>query len=490
MANPNQEIKYTKLFINNEFVDAVSRKTFAVNNPANERKVADVSEADKADVDLAVKAADKAFARGSQWRNTNPSARADLLNKLATLVDRDSDYIANLTVLENGKSFFMAKGENYRFSQILRFYAGIVDKYYGKTIPVDGNFFTYTRKEPIGVVGAILPWNAPVIMLAFKWAPALAAGCTIVTKPAEQTPLAALYIAALSKEAGFPDGVINVVNGFGPTAGAAIVSHLRVRKVAFTGSTDVGKIIMKNAADSNLKKVSLELGGKSPLVIFDDVDLDEAVPLAQDAIFVNHGQVCCAGSRTFVQEGIYDEFVKRSVELAKKRKVGNPFAPDTVQGPQIDEESLNKILTYVNYGKADGAKLEIGGNRIGTEGYFVEPTVFSNVTDEMRIAKDEIFGPVQCIIKFKTIEEVIERANRTNYGLAAGVLTKNIDTAFAFVNAVEAGSVWVNCYNASFINAPFGGYKESGIGRELGEEGLNLYLETKTVSVKLAKNKL
>ncbi|KAJ6633620.1 Aldehyde dehydrogenase X, mitochondrial, partial [Pseudolycoriella hygida] len=363
MANPNQEIKYTKLFISNEFVDAISGKTFAVNNPANETKVADVCEADEADVDLAVRAAENAFARGSVWRNTDPSRRAALLNKLADLVDRDSDIIANLTVLENGKSFFMAKGENYRFSQIMRFYAGIVDKHYGKTIPVDGNFFSYTRKEPIGVVGAILPWNAPVIMLAFKWAPAIAAGCTIVTKPAEQTPLAALYIASLSKEAGFPAGVINVVNGFGLTVGAAIVSHLRVKKVAFTGSTDVGKIIMKNAADSNLKKVSLELGGKSPLVIFDDVDLDEAVPLAQDAIFVNHGQVCCAGSRTFVQEGIYDELVRRSVELAKKRKVGNPFAPDTVQGPQIDRESLNKILSYVEYGKQDGAKLEVGGNR-------------------------------------------------------------------------------------------------------------------------------
>lgn len=218
--------------------------------------------------------------------------------------------------------------------------------------------------------------------------------------------------------------------------------------------------------------------------------VDEAVPLAQDAIFANHGQICCGGSRTFVQEGIYDEFVKRSVELARKRKVGNPFAPDTVQGPQIDEESLNKILTYVKYGKQDGAKLEIGGNRIGTEGYFMEPTVFSNVTDDMRIAKDEIFGPVQSIIKFKTIEEAIERANQTNYGLAAGVLTKNLDTALTFVNAVEAGSVWVNCYNALFLNAPFGGYKESGMGRELGEEGLNLYLETKTVAVKLPKNKL
>lgn len=253
-------------------MEAKSQRTFAVTNPANENKIADVAEGDKADVDLAVNAAESAFARGSAWRNSDPSGRAALLNKLAALVDRDNDIIANLTVLENGKSFLMAKGETYRFSQILRFYAGIVDKHYGKTIPVDGNFFTYTRKEPIGVVGVILPWNAPIIMIAFKWGPALAAGCTVVTKPAEQTPIAALHIAALTKEAGFPAGVINVVNGFGPTAGAAIVSHLKVRKVAFTGSTEVGKIIMKSAADSNLKKVSLELGGKSPLVVFDDVD--------------------------------------------------------------------------------------------------------------------------------------------------------------------------------------------------------------------------
>lgn len=250
----------------------MSKKTFAVTNPANEKTVANIAEGDKADVDLAVEAARKAFSRGSVWRNTDPTTRAALLNKLAALVERDSDIIANITVLENGKTFANAKGENMRFSQILRFYAGFVDKYYGKTIPVDGPVFTYTRKEPVGVVGLILPWNFPVIMLAFKWAPAIAAGCTIVTKPAEQTPLSALYIAALSKEAGFPDGVINVVNGFGPTVGHSIVSHLDVRKVAFTGSTDVGRIIMKTAADSNLKKVSLELGGKSPLVVFDDVD--------------------------------------------------------------------------------------------------------------------------------------------------------------------------------------------------------------------------
>ena len=322
-------------------------------------------------------------------------------------------------------------------------------------------------------------------MVAFKWAPVIATGCVSILKPAEQTPLSALYLAALSKEAGFPAGVLNVVPGFGPTAGGAISSHPDIRKVAFTGSTEVGKLIMEAAAKSNLKKVSLELGGKSPFVIFDDVNLDEAVPLAQEAIFTNSGQICCGGSRTFVQEKIYDEFVKRSVELAKKRKVGDAFTAGTEQGPQVDEDTFNKILTYIDYGKKDGAKLEFGGARHGSEGYFIQPTVFSNVTDNMRIARDEIFGPVQSIIKFKTLEEVIERANNTNYGLAAGVLTNNINNALTFANAVEAGSVWVNCYNATAVNMPFGGYKESGFGRELGEEGLASYLETKAVSIKL-----
>ncbi|CRL06284.1 CLUMA_CG018905, isoform A [Clunio marinus] len=485
MANPNQEIKYTKLFINNEFVDAKSKKTFVTINPATGKKIADIAEGDKADVDLAVEAAKKAFARGSEWRNMDATTRTRLMNKLADLIDRDSNIMANLEALDNGKTYVAAKGDVYFTAKLFRYYAGYADKIHGNTIPVDGNFFSFTRKEPIGVVGQILPWNYPALMAAFKWAPVLATGCVSVLKPAEQTPLTALYIAALSKEAGFPPGVLNVVTGFGPTAGGAISSHPDIRKVAFTGSTEVGKLIMEAAAKSNLKKVSLELGGKSPLVVFDDVDLDEAVPLAQEAVFTNHGQICCAGSRTFVQEKIYDEFVKRSVALAKQRKVGNQFNADTKQGPQVDKDTFDKIITYIDYGKKDGAKLEVGGKRVGTEGFFVEPTVFSNVTDDMRIAKDEIFGPVQSIIKFKTIDEVIERSNNTNYGLASGVLTKNIDNALTFANAVEAGTVWVNCFNATAVNTPFGGYKESGFGRELGEEGLSSYLETKSVSIKL-----
>lgn len=344
---------------------------------------------------------------------------------------------------------------------------------------------SYTKKEPIGVVGQIIPWNYPILMLSWKWAPAIAAGCTIVLKPAEQTPLTALYVASLSKEAGFPSGVLNVITGFGPTAGAAIASHPDIRKIAFTGSTEVGKLIMEASAKSNLKKVSLELGGKSPLVIFDDVNLDEAVEIAHNAIFANHGQNCCAGSRTYVHEKIYDQFVKRAVDFARNRKVGNPFEKGIQQGPQVDDEMFNKVLAYIDYGKKDGAKLEFGGKRLGNEGYFIEPTVFSNVSDEMRIARDEIFGPVQSILKFKTLEEVIERANDTKYGLAAGIVTNNINTALTFSNAVEAGSVWVNCYDAVTPQAPFGGYKMSGFGRELGQDGLDPYLETKTVAIKL-----
>jgi aldehyde dehydrogenase (NAD+) len=488
MANPNQEIKYTKLFINNEFVESVSKKTFETLNPANGKKLADISEGFKEDVDIAVKAAQKAFKRGSVWRNTTATHRADLMLKLADLIARDIEILANLETLDNGKPFESAKGDMYFCTMLLRYYAGYADKAHGRTIPTEPNMFSYVRKEPIGVCGQIIPWNYPALMTVFKIAPVLATGCVTILKPAEQTPLTALYIASLTKEAGIPDGVINVITGFGPTAGAAISMHRDIRKVAFTGSTEIGKLIMEAASKSNLKKVSLELGGKSPLVVFDDVNLDEVVPLAQEAIFTNSGQICCGGSRTFVQESIYDEFVKRTVEHAKKRKVGCPFDSNTQQGPQVDKITFDKILTYIDYGKHDGAKLEFGGSRWGNEGYFIEPTVFSNVTDDMRIATDEIFGPVQSIIKFKTLDEVIERANNTEYGLAAGIFTKNLNNAITFANSVEAGTVWVNCYNATSVTSPFGGYKLSGIGRELGEEGINLYLETKSVSINLAAN--
>ncbi|XP_030764521.1 retinal dehydrogenase 2 [Sitophilus oryzae] len=479
------DIKYTKLFINNQFVDSVSKKTFPTVNPANGEKIADVAEAQKEDVDIAVAAAKKAFARNSPWRNLDASQRGKLINKFADLLQRDSEYLAKLETLNSGKPVQAVIGELEVYANILRYYAGYCDKIHGNTVPVDGNGFALTKKEPVGVVAQIIPWNYPIGMAIWKLGPALCSGCTLILKPAEQTPLTALVLGALTKEAGFPDGVVNILPGYGPIAGEALCLHLDVRKVAFTGSTDIGHKILEYSAHSNLKRVSLELGGKSPLVIFDDADIDEAVGIAHAAIFENHGQNCCAGSRTFVQSGIYENFVKKATEKAKARKVGNPFDKDVLQGPQIDKPSLDKILRLVETGKQQGAKLETGGSRIGTSGYFVEPTVFSNVKDEMTIATDEIFGPVQSILKFDTLDEVIERANNTPYGLAAGVITKNINNALVFANAVEAGSVWINCYDYITPQTPFGGYKKSGFGKDLGPDSLDDYLETKSINILL-----
>ncbi|XP_025990047.1 retinal dehydrogenase 1 [Solenopsis invicta] len=481
------EIKYTQLFIDNEFVDAVSGRKFSTINPANGKVIAEIAEGDKADVDKAVEAAKRAFNRNSKWRTMNPYVRGLLMNRFADLITRDLDYIATLETLDNGKTYTSAVQDIQASVAFLRYYAGWCDKILGTTIPTGDASITMTRKEPIGIVGQIIPWNYPFMMLAWKWGPALATGCTLILKPAEQTPLTALYAAALAKEAGFPAGVINVIPGYGPTAGAAIAEHPEIQKVAFTGSTEVGHSIMVAAGKSNLKRVSLELGGKSPLVVFDDADVKEAAEIAHNAIFSNHGQNCCAGSRTFVHSKIYDDFVKHAKQLALNRKVGDPFDSNMNQGPQIDQEMLDKVMNLINSGKQQGAVVETGGTRKGDIGYFVEPTVFSNVTDDMRIAKEEIFGPVQTILKFDTMNEVIERANRTNYGLASGIITKDINKAMEFAQAVEAGSVWVNCYDAITPQTPFGGFKQSGIGRELGEEGLKEYLEIKTVSIRVAK---
>lgn len=398
----------------------------------------------KVDVDLAVAAAEAAFAPSSEWRKLDASGRGRLLNKLADLIQRDTKVLAKLESLDNGKTVGDSEFDIGCAVDVFRYYAGWSDKTHGNTIPADGGqkFLTYTKKEPVGVVGQIIPWNYPILMLAWKWGPALAAGCTTVLKPAEQTPLTALHCAALAKEAGFPAGVINVVPGFGPTAGAAISEHPKIRKVAFTGSVDVGKLIMVAAAQSNLKRVSLELGGKSPLIVLDDADLDEAVTIAHNAIFANHGQNCCAGSRTFVQEKIYDSFVKKATEMAKAKVLGSPFDAKTQQGPQVDKDMFDKVLGYIESGKAEGAKCEAGGKRFGDKGFFVEPTVFSNVTDNMKIAREEIFGPVQSILKFSTFEEVMKRANDTEFGLAAGIVTKSLNNALKFTEGINAGSVW------------------------------------------------
>ncbi|KAJ7376615.1 Retinal dehydrogenase 1 [Desmophyllum pertusum] len=479
------EIKFTKLFINNEYVDSVSGKTFPTINPVTEEKICDVAEGDKADVDKAVKAANEAFKLGSPWRTMDASQRGNLLYKVADLIERDLDYLASLETLDNGKIFTDALGDIHISAKCFRYYAGWADKITGKTISSDGPLFVYTRHEPVGVVGAIAPWNFPLAMCSLKLSAALACGNVVVLKPAEQTPLTALYLGSLLKEAGFPPGVVNIISGYGPTAGAAISEHMDVNKVSFTGSTEVGRIIQAAAANSNLKRVTLELGGKSPVIVFADTDMDLAVELAHRALFFNQGQCCNAGSRTFVQDTIYDEFVKKSVERAKKRTVGDPFGDKIEQGPQIDAEQFNKILELIESGKKEGAKLECGGARHGDKGYFIQPTVFSGVKDEMRIANEEIFGPVQQIIKFSDINEVIERGNKTTYGLAAAVFTKDIDKATTISHSLQAGTVWVNCFMAGAPQAPFGGFKMSGFGREWGEYGLLPYLEVKTVTMKV-----
>ncbi|XP_071949781.1 retinal dehydrogenase 2-like isoform X2 [Antedon mediterranea] len=394
--------------------------------------------------------------------------------------------LGRLETLDNGKPLNSSRaGDVPVVSKTMRYFAGWADKVCGKTIPVDGDNFCYTRREPVGVCGAIIPWNFPLGMFAWKVAPALCCGNAIILKPAEQTPLTAIYLGSLFKEAGFPPGVVNIIPGYGPTAGAAIAEHMDIDKVAFTGSTEVGKLIQQASGKSNLKRVTLELGGKSPLIVLADSDIDVAVNWAHQALFYNMGQVCTAGSRTFVQEEMYDEFVKKATDIAKKRVVGNPFDASTESGPQVDKEQFDKILEMIESGKKEGAKLECGGGRKGDQGYFIQPTVFSNVTDDMRIAREEIFGPVQQIIKFKDVEEVVERANRTLYGLAAAVFTNDINKAIMVSNRLQAGTVWVNQYHNVDVASPFGGYKMSGSGRELGEEGLHEYSEIKTVMIKI-----
>jgi aldehyde dehydrogenase (NAD+) len=478
-------ISATKLLINNQWVDSASGKTFPTVNPATGEAICQVAEADAADVDSATRAAREAFEQGS-WRKTSASERGRLLNRLADLIERHADELARLESLDNGKPYSVASTADLPLTiACYRYYAGWADKVQGRTIPINGDYFCYTRLEPVGVVGQIIPWNFPLLMQAWKLAPALATGNTVVMKPAEQTPLTALRVGELILEAGFPPGVVNLLPGYGPTAGAAIARHMDVDKVAFTGSTEVGHLIMEGSAKSNLKRVTLELGGKSPNIVFADADLDQAIEGAHFALFFNQGQCCCAGSRLFVEEKAYDEFVERSATRARRRTVGNPFDPATEQGPQVDQDQYDKVMSYIENGKKEGARLVCGGSRVGDRGYFIQPTVFADVKDDMSIAREEIFGPVMSIIKFRDIDEVVQRANRTEYGLAAAVWTRDIGKAHAIANRVRAGTVWINCYDVFDAAAPFGGFKQSGMGRELGEYGLQQYTEVKTVTVKL-----
>ena len=402
------------------------------------------------------------------------------------MIEQNADELAALETLDNGMPLTVAR--NVALPLIIghfRYFAGWADKNHGKTIPIGGDYFCYTRHEPVGVVGQITPWNFPLLMYGMKLGPALATGNTAVLKPAEQTPLTALRLGELILETGFPPGVVNILPGYGPTAGAAIADHMDIDKVAFTGSGEVGRLIMQAAGRSNLKRVSLELGGKSPNIVFADADMDQAIEGCHFALFFNQGQACCAGSRLFVEEKIYDEFVEKSVARAGRRTVGDPFDVTTEQGPQIDGTQFDKVMSYIDEGKREGAELLVGGKRVGQRGHFIEPTVFANVQDEMKIAREEIFGPVMSIIRFRDLDEVVERANNTPYGLAAAVWTRDIGKAHAIANNVRAGTVWINCFDVFDAAAPFGGFKQSGIGREMGEYALQQYTEVKTVTVKL-----
>ena len=480
--------KTGKLLINGKWVDAASGKTFATYNPATGEVLANVAAGDKEDIDRAVKAARAAFETGP-WSKISPSERGRLLWKLADLLEKHTEEFAQLESLDNGKPLKVARAADVPLAvDHFRYYAGWATKIEGNTISLglakQGKFHAYTVREPVGVAGQIIPWNFPLLMAAWKLAPALSVGCTVILKPAEQTPLTALRLGELIMEAGFPEGVVNIVPGFGETAGAALAAHPDVDKIAFTGSTEVGKLII-HAAAGNLKKVSLELGGKSPNIILDDADIDAAIPGAASAIFFNQGQTCCAGSRLFVDKKIFDKVVDGVAQNAGKIRIGQGFDPDVDMGPLVSEEQFNKVCGYLESGKQEGAKAVTGGSRAGNRGYFVQPTVLINTTDTMKVVQEEIFGPVLTAIPFSDINEIAAKANNTEYGLAAGIWTRDIKKAHALASKLRAGTVWINCYNVFDASLPFGGYKQSGWGREMGHEVLKNYTEVKSVCAAL-----
>jgi len=414
--------------------------------------------------------------------------RGVLLNALAGLMEKHADELAAIESLDNGKTFMWARNADVAASiDTIKYYAGWADKITGQTIETDEKKFAYTRHEPIGVCGQIIPWNFPLLMMAWKLGPALATGNTIVLKPSELTPLTSLRMCALIAEAGFPPGVVNVLPGYGHIAGAAISAHPRIEKIAFTGSTVVGRKIMEAAARSNLKGVTLELGGKSPNVIFEDADLDQAVNWASLGIYWNQGQTCCAGSRIFVQASIYDAFLAKFTAKSQSIKVGDPFALETQQGPQVSQIQYDRIMGYIESGKEDGATVHVGGERSGTEGYYIQPTIFTNTKPDMKIVREEIFGPVGVVIKFQDEDDVVRQANDTTYGLAAAIFTQNIDRAIRTAHRLKAGTVWINCINSFNANVPFGGFKQSGIGREQGEYALANYTNVKAVHVNIGQ---
>ncbi len=475
-----------KLLMGGQWVEAANGNTFATLNPATGEELARVAEGSAEDINRAVAAARQAFESGP-WPKLTPSQRGRLLLKLADLIEQNAEELATLETLDNGKPIRYSRGGDVPLAaDHFRYFAGWATKLEGETIPVSiPNMFTYTLREPVGVVGQIIPWNFPLQMAAWKLAPALACGNTVVLKPAEQTPLTALRLGELVCEAGFPDGVVNIVAGFGETAGAALAAHLDVDKIAFTGSTEVGKKIL-HASEGNLKKITLELGGKSPNIIFPDADLKYAIRGAMNAIFFNQGQVCTAGSRLFVHKAVYEQVVDGLSEVASKMKLGAGMDAATEMGPLVSQEQLERVTQYIAVGKREGATTRTGGERAGgnlARGYFLQPTVFDGVRDEMTVAREEIFGPVVVALPFEDVEEVARRANASQYGLAAGIWTNDVKKVHRVAAALKAGVVWVNTYNQFDAAAPFGGYKQSGYGREMGHAVLDAYTQTKTVWV-------
>jgi phenylacetaldehyde dehydrogenase len=474
-----------KMFIDGKWVEAASGKTFPTYNPATGEVLAQIAEGDREDIDRAVKAARKAFESGP-WPEMTASQRGRLIWKLGDLIEEHLEEFAQLESLDNGKPLSVARVADVPLAaDLFRYMAGWVTKIEGNTIPISASskhvkYFAYTRREPVGVVGQIIPWNFPLLMAAWKLGPALATGCTVVLKPAEQTPLSALLLAELIAEAGFPDGVVNVVPGYGETAGAALASHPEVDKIAFTGSTEVGKLILQAAA-GNLKKVSLELGGKSPNLVFADADMKATIPGVAGAIFFNHGQCCCAGSRLYVEQSIFDHVVHGVAEQAKKIKLGPGFDPETSMGPLVSEEQMNRVCSYLEIGLSEGAEAVVGGHKRPGSGYFVEPTVMVKTKPDMKVVREEIFGPVVCAMPFRDVDKLIAEANQSEYGLAAAVWTRDISKAHRIAEKLRAGTVWINCYNVFDAALPFGGYKQSGWGREMGHEVLELYTEVKAV---------
>ena len=479
--------KPKKMLIGGEWVTSASGKTFPVYDPATGREIAQVSEGEEEDINRAVKAARKAFESGP-WPKMSPAERTRLLWKLADLLEENKEEFAQLETLDNGKPITYSRAVDVALSTaVLRYHAGWATKIEGHTIPISlpgGPYHAYTTRAPIGVVGQIIPWNFPLLMASWKLGPALTCGCTVVLKPAEQTPLTALRLGELFAEAGFPPGVVNIVPGYGETAGAPLAAHPDVDKIAFTGSGEVGRLIVQASA-GNLKKVSLELGGKSPNVVFDDADLEEAIPMAANAVFFNMGECCVAGARLYVQKKSFDKVVEGVADKAKKIKLGPGMNTATELGPLVSDEQMDRVTGYLKSGFEDGARAVVGGKRRGNDGYFVEPTVLVDTKPHMKIMREEIFGPVVCATPFTDLDEIARVANDTTYGLAAGIWTRDLSKAHRLASKINAGTVWINTYNLFDPAMPFGGYKESGWGREGGREVLELYTEVKTVCVKL-----